>query len=144
MSSRPRVLVPALLDRLERAIDDHDVDALTAAFADDVDSRQTAHPERRFLGSDQIRQNWAAIFKAVPDMTARLERSVSDGETIWAEWDWRGNRRDGQPHRMRGVTILGERDGGVAWVRLYMEPVLHADGGIDQAINELTTKGGPG
>jgi ketosteroid isomerase-like protein len=145
MSSTPPVRVPALLERIQRATNDHDVDALTGAFADDVDSRQPAHPERRFVGADQIRQNWVAIFTAVPDMTARLERWATDGETVWAEWDWSGNRRDGQPHRMRGVTIFGERDGRAAWVRLYMEPVVHADGGIDQAINELTaTAGGPG
>lgn len=143
MSSTPPVQVPALLDRIARAIDAHDVDALTAVFADDVDSRQPAHPERDFQGAEQIRANWSAIFAAVPDLTARLERSVSDGATVWAEWDWRGTRRDGQPHRMRGVTILGERAGQAAWVRLYMEPVVEADGGIDHAIKVLTgTSGG--
>jgi ketosteroid isomerase-like protein len=145
MTSTPAVQGMALLDQITLAINDHDVDALTAAFAEDVDSRQPAHPERNFQGAAQIRQNWAAIFAAVPNLTARLERSVTDGATIWAEWDWRGTRHDGQPHRMRGVTILGEREGRAMWVRLYMEPVVQAEGGIDQAINELTTtSGGPG
>ena len=144
MSSTPAVQVPALLERIGRAINDHDVDALTAAFADDVDSRQPAHPERQFVGAEQIGQNWVAIFAAVPDLSSRLERSITDGVTIWAEWDWSGTRRDGQVHRMRGVTILGERNGRAAWVRLYMEPVVQADGGIDRAIQELTaTTGGP-
>ena len=138
MSSTPAVQVPALLERIGRAINDHDVDALTAVFADDVDSRQPAHPERHFQGVAQIRQNWAAIFAAVPDLSSRLERCITDGETVWAEWDWSGTRRDGQPHRMRGVTILGERSGRAEWVRLYMEPVVQADGGIDQAIEDLT------
>ncbi len=35
---------PALLDRIMQATNAHDVDALTASFADDVDSRQPAHP----------------------------------------------------------------------------------------------------
>jgi ketosteroid isomerase-like protein len=142
MSSTPAVQVPALLERIGRAINDHDVDALTAAFADDVDSRQPAHPERQFVGAGQIRQNWAAIFAAVPDLSSRLERSITDGVTVWAEWDWSGTRRDGQPHRMRGVTILGERNGRAEWVRLYMEPVVQADGGIDRAIEELTAPTG--
>jgi ketosteroid isomerase-like protein len=144
MSSTPAVQVPALLERIGRAINDHDVDALTAVFADDVDSRQPAHPERHFQGAAQVRQNWAAIFAAVPDLSSWLERSITDGETVWAEWDWSGTRRDGQPHRMRGVTILGERSGRAEWVRLYMEPVVQADGGIDRAIEELTaTTRGP-
>ena len=138
MSSTPAVQVPALLERIGRAINDHDVDALTAAFADDVDSRQPAHPERQFVGAEQIGQNWAAIFAAVPDLSSRLERSITDGVTIWAEWDWSGTRRDGQVHRMRGVTILGMRNGRAEWVRLYMEPVVQADGGIDRAIEQLT------
>lgn len=138
MSSTDPVQVPALLERIGRAINAHDVDALTAAFADDVDSRQPAHPERRFVGAEQIRQNWVAIFAAVPDLRSWLERSITDGETVWAEWDWSGTRHDGQPHRMRGVTILGERNGRAEWVRLYMEPVMPADGDIDRAIDELT------
>jgi len=138
MSPTPPAQVPALLERIGRAIDDHDVDALTAAFTDDVDSRQPAHPERQFVGAGQIRQNWAAIFAAVPDLTSRLERSITDGVTVWAEWDWSGTRRDGLPHRMRGVTILGVRNGRAEWVRLYMEPVVQADGGIDRAIEQLT------
>ena len=143
MSSTSAVRAPALLDRIGRAINEHDVDALTAAFADDVDSSQPAHPERQFRGGAQIRQNWTSLFAAVPDLTATLTRSATDGATVWAEWDWHGTRLDGKPHRMRGVTILGERAGRAAWFRLYMEPVVEADGGIDHAIKGLTgTRGG--
>lgn len=142
MPSKRAAPIPALLQRISRAINEHDVDALTAAFSDDVDSRQPAHPERHFQGSEQIRHNWTVLFGAVPDLTARLVRTVTDGATVWAEWDWHGTRHDGQAHTMRGVTILGERSGRAAWVRLYMEPVIEADGGIDRAIDELTATNG--
>lgn len=130
---------PALLDRIMQATNAHDVDALTASFADDVDSRQPAHPQRDFQGAAQIRRNWTEIFGAIPDLSAELVRFAVEGTTVWAEWDWRGTRRDGEPHRMRGVTILGEDEGRAAWVRFYMEPVESAGPDIDAAIRRLTT-----
>lgn len=134
----------SLLDVIARAIDAHDVDALTAAFAADVESCQPVHPGRQFRGAGKIGQNWSSLFDAVPDLRARLERSATDGSTVWAEWEWSGTRRDGQPHLLRGVTILGEHAGRAAWVRLYMEPVTATDEGISHAIETLTgTVGAP-
>lgn len=134
----------ALLARIARAINDHDLDGLTDAFSQDVDSRQPVHPQRDFQGHDQIGANWAAIFDGIPDISAHLIRSATNGDTVWAEWDWRGTRRDGQPHLMRGVTILGERDGRAAWVRFFMEPVDLMGDDIDGAIRQMTSRaGGP-
>lgn len=63
-------------------------------------------PTATFRGADQIRTNWTAIFEGIPDISAHLIRSATNGDTVWAEWEWRGTRRDGQPHFMRGVSIL--------------------------------------
>lgn len=133
---------PALLGRIARAINDHDLDGLTDAFSQDVDSRQPVHPHRDFQGADQIRRNWTAIFEGIPDISAHLIRSATNGHTVWAEWEWRGTRRDGQPHLMRGVTILGERDGRAAWVRFLMEPVDLVGVDIDAAVGRLTSSAG--
>lgn len=40
----------APLGRIARAINDHDLDGLTDAFSQDVDSRQPVHPHRDFQG----------------------------------------------------------------------------------------------
>ena len=133
---------PALLGRIARAINDHDLDGLTDAFRQDVDSRQPVHPHRDFQGADQIRTNWTAIFEGIPDISAHLIRSATNGHTVWAEWEWRGTRGDGQPHHMRGVTILGERDGRAAWVRFFMEPVDRAGDDIDGVIGHMTSSAG--
>ncbi len=130
---------PALLVRIRDSINAHDLDALTASFADDVDSRQPAHPGRDFVGSAQVRRNWAEIFRAIPDLTAELIGFAVGETAVWADWDWRGTRRDGGAHLMRGVTILGEANGRVMWVRFYMEPVEAVGGDIDDAIREMTT-----
>lgn len=131
-----------LLGHIARAINDRDLDVLTALFTEDLDSRQPVHPHRDFQGHDQIRRNWAAIFEGIPDLTAQLVRSAINGDTVWAEWEWRGTRRDGQPHHTRGVTILGERDGRAAWVRFFMEPVDRAGDDIDGVIGHMTSSTG--
>jgi ketosteroid isomerase-like protein len=97
-----------------------------------------AHPERAFRGHEQMRKNWTDIFSAVPDIKAGLLRYVADGDTVWAEWEWNGTRRDGAPFVHRGVTIQGVEQNRIIWVRLYMEPVqaggLDSDGGVHGAL----------
>jgi hypothetical protein len=56
---------------------------------------------------------------------------VVDGDTVWTEWDLAGTRRDGAAHLMRGVSIFGVREGRLAWVRFYLEPVEETSGDVD-------------
>lgn len=125
----------ATIERLRDAINAHDLDALAACFAPDFHSLFPAHPDRTFRGQAQMRANWTQIFGGVPDLHATLVRTVMDGETAWAEWEWRGSRRDGAPFHQRGVTVQGMRAGRISWVRLYMEPV-ETGGGNDAAVRQ--------
>jgi ketosteroid isomerase-like protein len=68
----------AVLERLRRATNDHDVDAVTACFAPDYRNETPAHPERSFVGREQVRSNWTQIFAAVPDVTADVVRYAVD------------------------------------------------------------------
>lgn len=136
METREVLGPAALVERLRRAIDGHDLDELAACFAPDYRSEFPAHPDRAFGGHEQMRKNWTRIFAAVPDIEAVLLRSAVAGDTAWAEWEWHGTRADGAPHVMRGVTIQGVESGRVAWVRLYMEPV-QTGAGSDAAVREI-------
>lgn len=128
----------AVLERLQRAINQHDLDALAACFAPDYHSEFPVHPDRTFRGHEQLRKNWSQIFSAVPDIEAVLRRSASEGNTVWAEWEWRGTRAGGAPFTMRGVTVQEVQQDRVIWVRLYMEPVQEAGAGTDAAVRGLT------
>jgi ketosteroid isomerase-like protein len=123
-----------VIERIGAAINEHDLEALAACFEEEVASEQPAHPARSFIGRAQVQKNWAQIFGGVPDLRAELVRAIVDGDTAWAEWDWSGTRRDGAPHRLRGVTILGIRGDRAAWVRFYMEPVEQDGASIDGAV----------
>jgi ketosteroid isomerase-like protein len=133
----------AMVQRLERATNEHDLEALVACFTADYRNETPAHPERGFSGREQVRKNWTQIFAAIPDVTSEVLRYVVDGDVVWTEWEHRGTRRDGSPHIMRGVVIFGVVDGLAAWARFYLEPVQQAAGTVDDAVNRQVTPGGP-
>lgn len=125
------------LAKIQRAINQHNLDALTECFDPDYESTFPLHVGRAFRGHGQLRTNWSQIFGAVPDICADLLRSAENGDTMWAEWEWRGTRVDGAPFLLAGVTIQGVQDGRVVWGRLYMEPV-GTDGGAADAATALS------
>jgi ketosteroid isomerase-like protein len=126
-----------LVDRLRRAVDDHDVDAVVDCFTADYRNETPAHPGRGFEGREQVRTNWERIFAGVSDITAEVLRTSVDGDAVWSEWEMRGTRPDGQPHLMRGVIIFGVADGRAAWARFYLEPVDPGEGGVDAAVSTI-------
>jgi hypothetical protein len=109
--------------RIQEAINQHDLDALTACFDPHYKSEFPAHLERAFSGHAQMRANWTQIFGNVPDIHAELIRVIAYDDTVWSEWDWQGTRVDGVRFWQRGVTLQGVQNGQVVWVRMYMEPV---------------------
>ena len=124
----------AVVDRLSRATNAHDIEALAACFAVDYRRDTPVHPARGFQARAQVRRNWEQIFAAVPDITTSVEW-IAEGSTVWSEWQMRGTRRDGSPHLMRGVILFGIDHGEISWARFYLEPVDVSDTmGIDQAV----------
>ena len=100
------------LDRMLQAINARDLDALVGCFAQDYRCEIPLHPSRSFVGNDHVRQNWTGMFGRVPDIEARVLRSLEDGDTLWSEWEMTGTTIDGADFRVGGVAILGgEGDG---------------------------------
>ena len=110
-----------VVQRLNAAMNAHDLETFLACFADDYESEQPAHPDRAFRGRKQVRSNWSAIFDGVPDFRSQLLRSMADGNTIWSEWHWQGTQSDGTALDMVGVIVCGVSEGRISWARLYIE-----------------------
>ena len=127
----------ALVQRLRRAVDDHDLEAVVDCFTPDYRNETPAHPGRGFEGHEQVRTNWQRIFAAVSDVRAEVLRAAPDGDAVWSEWELRGTRPDGRSHLMRGVIIFGVAQGRAAWARFYLEPVDAGEGGVDAAIGRI-------
>jgi hypothetical protein len=58
------------------------------------------------------------MLDSFPDFEAQLLGHTSSEETVCSKWRWSASGLD-----MRGVILLGVRDGRIVWGRLYMEPV---------------------
>lgn len=127
----------AAVTRLFELTNAHDVEGIVSCFASDYMSEQPLHPNRAFVGNEQVRRNWTQILGLVPDLRSRIVRLVSDGDIVWNEFEHSGTRPDGSPHLMRGVNIFGVKDGLIAWGRLYMAPVEDASGGNHEAIGRI-------
>ncbi len=123
-----------VVERLKKAVDDHDLDALVSCFAENYRNETPVHPGRGFEGHDQVRTNWQRIFAGVPDIRAEVLRTAFDGDFVWSEWEMRGTRRDGVAHLMRGVVIFEVANDQATSARFYLEPVDAGDDGIDGAI----------
>jgi hypothetical protein len=124
-------------ERLNEALNAHDIDAFVACLDAAYDSRQPVHPDRAFKGSDQARRNWTSVFEGVPDFESELVSATSAGGIEWSEWRWHGTQPDGTPLDMAGVIVSGVQDGRMIWARLYVEPVQHDGAGIDAAVRDM-------
>lgn len=130
-----------VVERLDAALNAHDIEAFAALFLPDYDSVQPTHPDRAFAGREQARANWTEIFAGVPDFRSELIRASADADTVWSEWHWQGTRAGGEPLDMAGVIVMGVRDGLIAWARLYIEPLERAGAGIEAAVQRMSGEG---
>jgi len=127
----------SLLFKLRDAFNARDIEALVACFKENYSSEQPVHPDRTFHGREQVRKNWASNFDEMPDFSAQLIRYSVNNDSVWAEWEWRGTRKDNSKLFMRGVMIMGVQAGRISWGRLYVEPVEINGKGIEAAIEEV-------
>jgi ketosteroid isomerase-like protein len=121
--SEPTAADLAVLDRLRDAIDSHDPNQVAACFTDDYRSEVPHHPERAFTGVEQVRRNWTAIFADVPDITASIVRTATNGTEIWSEWELTGTTSAGARVAFVGPDVLTVREGRISWTRFYLDRV---------------------
>jgi ketosteroid isomerase-like protein len=126
-----------VFDRLQRAQNAHDLDALLDCFDPDYQSEQPVHPARTFRGRDQVRKNWKTLFDGVRDFRAELIRSTTAEDVAWSEWRWTGTRADGSKLDERLAIIAGLKGGRIAWARLYGGQVEEAGAGIDTTVQRM-------
>ncbi len=123
----------SVIARLHNAQNEHNLEAFLECFDPEYRSEQPVHPGRGFGGREQVRKNWSSIFESFPDFKAELLGHTTEGNTVWAEWQWTATGL-----HMRGVTIFGVEADRIIWGRLYMEPVEEAEETIDEAMQRMT------
>lgn len=125
--------------RLRDAVNAHDPAGMAATMAPDYRSDQPVHPNRHFVGNDQVVVNWSEMFRGVPDLRLEVLAEATDGNTSLSEWVCAGRHTDGTLFELRGVYVCGLRDDGlIQWARLYLEPVEEDSAAIEEAVRELS------
>ena len=114
---------PLALDRLRDAIASGDASRVASCFTVDFRAELPHHPERNFVGAEQVHANWTAIFNRAPHLTARVLRTAVNGSEIWSEWEMANVDEPGAPVVFAGPVILTTRDGKIDWVRFYLDPI---------------------
>jgi ketosteroid isomerase-like protein len=114
-----------------------DLERQLGLFKEDYRSEQPVHPARTFSGREQVRENWSKLYESIPDFQAELLRHAFVGEEECGEWIWRGTKEDGTPLEERGVTIMGIRDGQIAWGRLYLEETEREGADITETVRRM-------
>ncbi len=120
-----------VIERLQRAMNDRNVDAFVDCFDPLYHTEQPLHPDKGYRGREKVRQEWTETFKRCPDFRAEMVRSAVDHDTVWVEWRWVGTQRDKVRVEMLGVAIFGVRENRITWARAYMEPLQKPGAGIE-------------
>ena len=113
----------AVVARIRDAVNRHDLDDLMDCYAAGIRGEEPTLLDRDFSGVEQLRANWEQILTGIPDLEMDLLDVVLQGDTVWAEWRWRGSRTDGTRIVRTGVIIYEVSDGKVVRLRRYMGPL---------------------
>ena len=105
-----------MLKAIAKAFDEHDLDAIMAHFADDAVFEGPRGNEpwgTRWVGSDEVREGFAARFAGIPDVRYRQDQHFVDGDRGASEWTLSGTSTDGKWIEVRGCDLWTFRDGKV-------------------------------
>jgi ketosteroid isomerase-like protein len=105
-----------MLKAIATAFDAHDLEGIMAHFANDAvfeGPRGTEPWGTRFVGSEQIREAFAARFAGIPDVRYQEDQHFVDGDRGASEWTLSGTTTDGQRIEVRGCDLWTLRDGKV-------------------------------
>jgi len=109
-----------VFERMIRALNRHDLDAMVECFAANFRSEQPLYPERTFTGQAGVQKNWSFFFATIPDIQGEIQRLAVEGDTVWAELFYHGTQVDGKKHVTRGVSISGIQGGHIMWAKVYL------------------------
>ena len=126
------------IERLRDAVNRHDPAGMAALMAPDYVSDQPVHPNRHFVGNQQVVANWTEMFRGLPDLVAEVVTEATEGTTSFSEWAMTGHYADGSDFEFRGVIVAGIEDGLIRWQRLYLETVEADSAEIEETVHQLS------
>ena len=123
---------PAL--RFVEAMNQGDIDAVTAAFHPDFEMIVPQHPARGFKGREQEVKNMEYLLTNYPDLRIEVVRMVESGSEVWTE-----NHLTATGLEMAAVVIfdIDRETDSIRGGRFYSEPVDREGPQIDEWMRNL-------
>jgi len=106
-----------MLKAIATAFDEHDLDGIMVHFEEDAvfeGPRGNDPWGTRFVGSQEIRQAFAARFAGIPDIRYQQDEHFVDGDRGASEWTLSGTTTEGQRIEVRGCDLWTIRDGRIS------------------------------
>ena len=112
----------AAIERFQRAVNSHDIDALTAAITDDCFFESTLPPDGdSYEGKAAIGEVFSKLFDTAVDRTFDVEELIVAGDRGVMRRRHRWIDQAGTPGHVRGVDLFRVRDGKVAEKLSYVK-----------------------
>ena len=113
----------AAMERLDDAMNRHDVDAVMAAMTEDCVFETTfpAPDGRRFVGQVEVRAAMEEFFAGSPHAHFDIEEMFAVGDRAVVLWTYHWVEADGTPGHIRGVDVDRVRDGKVQESLAYVK-----------------------
>jgi taurine dehydrogenase small subunit len=95
----------------------HDVDYLMTFMTDDCVFETSSGADvcgTRYVGRERVREGFARVFKAFPDVEFRDARHFVAGDRGVSEWTFAGTTVDGRKVEVKGCDLFTFRDGKIA------------------------------
>jgi len=102
----------------------HDVDALMTFMADDCVFESATGPDAcgtRYEGRERVREAFARIFAAFPDVRFDHARHLVAGDRGVSEWVFTGTTGDGKKVAVNGCDLFTFRTGKIALKSSYLK-----------------------
>lgn len=116
-----------LLDTIQKAFNDHDVDAILSHFADDCEWLMARGPEdrvgRRLVGKPAIGEVLRSRFEVIRDMRWVDMTHYVAGDRATSEWTVQGTLPDGAAIDFLGCDLWAFRNGKVTRKDTYWKVV---------------------
>ena len=123
MPQNPRETVQSWFDAWNR----HDLDRALEHLTEDVTLEQAEAEGHPLDGRDAVRRLIQDLYEAFPDCRLDIQTIIAEGETVAAEYVFRGTQEDeyrGVQAQRQGVEnpivdMMQVRDGGISAIRRY-------------------------
>ena len=113
-----------LLDEYLQAWNRHDIDGIMAYMCDDCVYEASSGPDpwgKRFVGLEQVRQAFSAVWALMPDAAWGNAKNWACGDKGVSEWTFTGTRPDSTRVEVEGCDLYAFREGKIALKKTFLK-----------------------